>query len=93
MILGKFNAVDDGIPVIWICAFVSAILGQDFWKAEVALFGGKYILCECIAASIAFGGISKYEDMQFRYTPSSHLQAITLPKKWERPLSTSSTLP
>lgn len=33
MILGKVNAVDDGIPVIWICAFVSAALGQDFWKA------------------------------------------------------------
>lgn len=89
MILGKVNAVDDGIPVIWMCAFVSAVLGQDFWKTEVAIFGGKYMVCECIAISVAFGGISNCEDMQFRYTPSSHRPDITSPKKWERPHSTS----
>lgn len=81
MILGKVNAVDDGIPVIWVCAFVSAALGQDFWRAEVAIFGGKYIVCECIAMIVAFGGISNCEDMQFRCTQSSHRLAITSPKK------------
>jgi ethanolaminephosphotransferase len=28
MILGKFNAVDDGIPVIWMCSIYSSIFGQ-----------------------------------------------------------------
>jgi phosphatidylglycerophosphate synthase len=28
MILGKFNAVDDGIPGVWLCAIVTAFLGQ-----------------------------------------------------------------
>lgn len=32
MILGKFNAVDDRIPIIWVFAFYSAIFGQDVWK-------------------------------------------------------------
>lgn len=28
MILGKFNGVDEGIPIIWITAIISAIVGQ-----------------------------------------------------------------
>lgn len=28
MILGKFNGVDDGIPIIWCSALVSGFLGQ-----------------------------------------------------------------
>lgn len=44
MILGKFNAVDDGIPIIWVFAFYSAIFGQDVWKTEIMIFGTKYLL-------------------------------------------------
>ena len=28
MILGTVNGVDDGIPIIWACAFISAFFGQ-----------------------------------------------------------------
>jgi ethanolaminephosphotransferase len=31
MILGTINAVDDGIPIIWMSAIYSAIFGQSFW--------------------------------------------------------------
>jgi ethanolaminephosphotransferase len=66
MILGKFNAVDDGIPVIWISAFVSAIFGQDFWRTPITLLGETYPLNECIATTVAVAGISKPPLMQFR---------------------------
>ena len=31
MVLGKFNAPDDGIPAVWMMAFISSIIGQDIW--------------------------------------------------------------
>lgn len=59
MILGKVNAVDDGIPVIWMCAFYSAIFGQSFWLTPVTIFGTTMALNSLIAWSIAFSGIGK----------------------------------
>lgn len=62
MILGKVNAVDDGIPVIWMCAFYSAVFGQSVWRTEIAIFGG-YQLGECIAISVAISGVGNHQIM------------------------------
>jgi hypothetical protein len=35
MILGKFNAVDDGIPAVWIIAMLTSVLGQEMWFTPV----------------------------------------------------------
>jgi ethanolaminephosphotransferase len=35
MILGKVNAVDDGIPTISVLALASFFFGQDFWVAPL----------------------------------------------------------
>ena len=45
MILGKVNAVDDGIPVIWMAAIYSSIFGQDIWLTPFKIFGKEYPLC------------------------------------------------
>jgi ethanolaminephosphotransferase len=39
MILGKFNGVDDGIPIIWGTTFFSLIFGQAIWRTPVEIFG------------------------------------------------------
>lgn len=39
MILGKFNGVDEGIPIIWLSALLTAALGQDFWKLPLSIAG------------------------------------------------------
>jgi ethanolaminephosphotransferase len=36
--LGKINAVDDGIPLIWILGFITSVTGSTFWSKE-AIFG------------------------------------------------------
>jgi ABC-type uncharacterized transport system permease subunit len=32
MILGRVNAVDDGIPLTWLMAFFTFFIGQEFWR-------------------------------------------------------------
>lgn len=31
MILGEINAVDDGIPAVWILSFITFVFGQKIW--------------------------------------------------------------
>lgn len=57
MILGKVNAVDDGIPVIWMCSIYSTFFGQDLWVTPINIFGQTYPLCSVIATSIVFAGM------------------------------------
>jgi len=60
MILGRFNGVDEGIPIIWICAFVSSIFGQDFWQMPVSLFGQTLLVNELATYSIIFCGFGTF---------------------------------
>ena len=73
MILGTVNAVDDGIPIIWFCAFISGIHGQDMWKVPVTLFGQTYALNYILAVMIflsTFGNSTfLYSPTIFRYVP------------------------
>jgi ethanolaminephosphotransferase len=80
MILGKINAVDDGIPGIWILAFYSAIFGQDLWLTPIHLFGNVYLLNEVILFGIIIAGISKSTVIQFRPTRSCRRLVINSPK-------------
>jgi len=59
MILGKFNAVDDGIPVVWMCAIVTSVLGQKMWLTPVHLFGSTWLLNDLFARSIIGMGMGK----------------------------------
>lgn len=58
MILGKVNAVDDGIPVIWIAAIYSSVFGQDLWLTPFKILGKEYPINEIIATAIIFAGFS-----------------------------------
>jgi hypothetical protein len=35
MILGKVNAVDDGIPTIWMLGLFTYFMGQSFWGQTI----------------------------------------------------------
>lgn len=52
MILGKFNGVDDGIPIIWMTAFFTAIFGQAIWRTPVEIFGYTNSVGNLIAYSV-----------------------------------------
>jgi len=58
MILGKVNAVDDGIPIIWMSAIYCSIFGQDFWLTTFKVFGEAYPINKIIATGIIFAGFS-----------------------------------
>ena len=60
MVLGPVNAVDDGIPIIWISAFWSAIFGQGVWRTPISIFGVTYGLNAVIASSIVVAGIGTF---------------------------------
>jgi len=91
MILGTVNAVDDGIPVIWITAFLSALFGQNFWRTPITILGETYGLNTVIATTVVIAGICKPSPMQSKYTPSSPPREITSQKTRKRQPSTSST--
>jgi ethanolaminephosphotransferase len=52
LILGKFNGVDDGIPIIWATAFMAAIFGQSFWRTPTNLFGYVFEYNELLSYAI-----------------------------------------
>lgn len=81
MILGKFNAVDDGIPIIWMLALFCSVFGQDFFKTQFTLFGTTHFLNASIAKVIAWSGLSNRYLMQFRHTVSSSKPETSLPRK------------
>ena len=60
MILGRFNGVDEGIPVIWIAALVSAAFGQQFWTAPLNLLGHTVIANELMAYTFIFCGFGTF---------------------------------
>ena len=70
MVLGRINAVDDGIPVIWLCAFYSAIFGQNLWRIPFTIFSKQYLLNTVIATSMVFAGISNHLPIKSKSTPS-----------------------
>lgn len=57
LLLGKFNAVDDGIPFIAFLGIFTFFVGQDFWLAEM-FFGFKRH--HIIFYTVWFGGISTF---------------------------------
>lgn len=77
MILGKFNAVDDGIPGVWLCAVLSAFLGQEMWLTPIELFGQTWLLNDLFARSIIGMGVCTHQLTQFKYTLSSIRQDAT----------------
>jgi hypothetical protein len=38
MILGEINAVDDGIPAVWMLSLITFFVGQSFWNEPYAKF-------------------------------------------------------
>lgn len=44
MILGKFNGVDDGLPIIWTTALLASVFGQAFWRVPVSIFGHTFLV-------------------------------------------------
>ena len=38
MILGEVNAVDDGIPTVWMLSLFTFFIGQDFWAQPLGHF-------------------------------------------------------
>lgn len=85
MILGRFNGVDEGIPVIWICAFVSAVFGQHIWKVPVSLFGYTVIANELLAYTSIFCGFGTLFTIKSKSTQSSPSQEMSLPKTYSKP--------
>ena len=63
MILGRFNGVDEGITIIWLCALVSAALGQQFWRAELTLFGQSVLVNQVACSSIILSGFGMFAGM------------------------------
>lgn len=57
MILGKFNAVDDGIPFVAFLGCFTFLVGQDFWMIEI-IPGLK--TCYLVALLVWVGGIGKF---------------------------------
>lgn len=80
MILGKFNAPDDGIPAVWMMAFISAVFGQEIWLTEVPIFGKIIPLNVLIPYAILSAGVSKLEPTQSRCTRLSREPGNTSPK-------------
>ncbi len=80
MILGKVNAVDDGIPVVWTCAIASAVFGQSLWLQEVTILGSTFMVNELVAKGIIAMGFGTWGIMQFRSTRSSRSRARTSPR-------------
>ncbi len=40
LVLGEINAVDDGIPTVWMLSIFTFFVGQDFWTKTVGEFMG-----------------------------------------------------
>lgn len=38
MILGEINAVDDGIPAVWLMGIFTFVFGQEFWVRPLGHF-------------------------------------------------------
>jgi len=68
MILGKVNAVDDGIPVVWMLAIFSSIFGQEIWMQPVNIFGTTLLVNQLIAYGIIAAGFSILLFIQFKFT-------------------------
>lgn len=68
MFLSKVNAVDDGIPIIWISACIAAVVGQAFWRTQVTVWGEVYTYAELTAIIIALSGVGISCLTQFRHT-------------------------
>ncbi len=78
MILGKVNGVDDGIPLIWMCAFVSGFLGQAFWKLPVTILGLNLHVNEIFIYVVIVFSLGIYSFIQLKYIQLSSNQAKSL---------------
>jgi hypothetical protein len=39
MVLGPVNAVDDGIPIVWMLGILTFVFGQQIWINSINIFG------------------------------------------------------
>lgn len=62
MILGEINAVDDGIPAVWMLASFTFFFGQDFWTQSLGLFWDIEVTPSiCFAYGILFSSICNFQ--------------------------------
>lgn len=60
MILGEINAVDDGIPAVWMLGIFTFFMGQRFWTKPFAEFWDIDITPSiCVAYGILLSSIRK----------------------------------
>lgn len=60
MILGEINAVDDGIPAVWMLGTFTFFMGQRFWTKPFAEFWNIDITpCICVAYGVLLSSIRK----------------------------------
>jgi hypothetical protein len=61
MILGKINAVDDGIPAVAVIAIFTFFVGQNFWKNVMFQFWDIDVtLAMCLAYGILLSSIRTF---------------------------------